>query len=519
MVHLKNKNMKLFSFYFSILYIVFSICAESVSATTIPDSTRIYGIWNIAGSPYVIMGLAIIPADSTLTIEPGVRVEFKSSTIDSAFLFPYLDVGWIKAHGRMIALGSETDSIIFTSLGEGNWGGIHFENISENIHLKYCKIDKCETIKDEMMMPGYEGEVHEGGLTFKNARAVIGNCDLSNNCFGLFAMNSEIILTHSRINHNIIGAQYFKSSGKVSSSLFSDNYECGISSQTSSVVIENNLMEEQLQGIYSYESYDRIIGNVMRNNLWCGIHITDGNPFVFRNIIYGSNSGLRCNGSPKIINNTIINNRYFGIYCDYHAKPILINNIIFGNTNLIRYDAESSAIFTNCLLQGDTLPTGLTDAGGNIFSKDPLLLDPDNEDFSLNAGSPCINAGLSYFEWDGLVLLDLSSDQYIGYAPDIGAIESTVLGINDKFPPRDFKNKISAYPNPSSGNTIRIYHQKAESGNTELVITNSMGSLIHQQIVNSDVSEINISNWPSGIYFAVIYEEGKATGQTKIIVQ
>lgn len=483
--------MKRLSFYFFIVFYVNSMHPESVLADTIPDSTQIYGIWNIEGSPYVIMGLANIPPDSTLTIEPGVRVEFKSSTNDSAFVIQYLDIGWIKANGKMIALGTESDSIIFTSSGEGCWGGIHIEYSSESSHFKYCNIGKCRTINDETI----PGENYVGGLTFKNTQAVIENSDLSHNYIGVFAWNSEIILTQNRINNNITGADYFESSGKVSSSLFSDNYDYGIVSHTSSVNMESNIIEEQLQGIHSYESYDTIIGNVVRNNLWGGIEITRCNPLVFRNVIYGSNSGIRCNGNPRIVNNTVINNNYFGIYCNWHAKPILINDIIYGNGSLINYDADDTVVFANCLLQVNTLPADLIDAGGNIFNEDPLFFDPGNEDFSLSAGSPCINTGLAYFEWDGEVMLNLDPGQYTGIAPDIGAIESTVVSIKEDFSMWQGQNRMIVYPNPSTGGMIRIYYQGAETAKGYIVVLNSMGYPLLKQEIYGAENVINISDY------------------------
>lgn len=507
--------MKRILFYLSVLFIVFSIYPEYVLADTIPDSTQIYGIWNIEGSPYVIMGLATIPVDSILMIEPGVHVEFKSSTNDSSFIIKYLDIGWIKAYGSMIALGTETDTIIFTSLGEGRWGGIHFENVPKSIHLKYCKIGKCKSISDEII----PGEGHVGGLTFENTKAVIENSDLSNNYIGMYARNSEVILIQDRINNNNTGAVYAESSGKISSSLFSDNYECGVQSHTSSVIIENNILEEQLKGIDSYESYDSIIGNLLRNNLWSGIGITRCNPFVFRNVIYGSNSGIRCDGTPRIVNNTIINNNYFGIYCGWQGKPILINDIIYGNGSLINYDADDTVVFANCLLQVNAIPTDLIDAGGNIFNEDPLFFDTGNEDFSLNVGSPCINTGLSYFEWNGEVFLDLDAEQYIGIAPDIGAMESIYVGIKNNFSMRKGQEQIFVYPNPARGETIKLYCKGAETVSVYLHIQNLMGAKIYQQEIHADENTINISDWPIGIYLAVVYKEGKAIGQTKIVVQ
>ncbi|MCF8368144.1 MAG: T9SS type A sorting domain-containing protein [Bacteroidales bacterium] len=507
--------MKRLTIYLTLLISIFSIHPQKGLADTIPDSTQIFGNWNISGSPYVVMGLATIPFDSTLTIESGVRVEFKSSSNDSAFIIQYLDIGWIKANGSLIALGSETDSIVFTSLGEGRWGGIHFENVYDSIQLNYCSIGKCKSISNEQI----PGEAHAGGLTFHYSQAIIENTNLSNNHIGMFAWSSDVFLNQNKITNNSDGVVYFESSGKVSSSLIRNNYNEGISSHTSATIIENNLIEGQLQGIHSYESYDTITGNLVRDNLWGGIEISRCNPLVYKNIVYGSNSGIRCTGSPRIINNTVVNNNYFGIYCGWQARPYLINNIIYGNSSLILYDSDDTVVFANNLLQLDTIPTGLTNAGGNIFNDDPMFADPGNDDFSLDAGSPCINTGIAYFEWEGAVILELEPGQYTGIAPDIGASESTYVGVNNNFSMLQRQNMVLVYPNPAHAETINFYFVGTKTEHAYIVIQNMIGAIIHQQEMQNDRNVLNIRNWTPGIYLAVVCQGGRAIAQTKVIVQ
>jgi hypothetical protein len=59
---------------------------------------------------------------------------------------------------------------------------------------------------------------------------------------------------------------------------------------------------------------------------------------------------------------------------------------------------------------------------GNIDA-DPLFTDSENEDFTLQDDSPCIDAGISYFEYEGEVLVDIPESEYYGLAPDMGAFE------------------------------------------------------------------------------------------------
>ena len=59
--------------------------------------------------------------------------------------------------------------------------------------------------------------------------------------------------------------------------------------------------------------------------------------------------------------------------------------------------------------------------GGNIII-DPLFNDSENNDFTLQEGSPCIDAGISDLNGDGYEdIID-----YYGIAPDMGAYDEKI---------------------------------------------------------------------------------------------
>jgi hypothetical protein len=60
--------------FFIILFLIVSL--SPAFSTDIPPG-EVFGLWNPADSPYHILGDITIPSDSTLTIEPGVWVEFQ----------------------------------------------------------------------------------------------------------------------------------------------------------------------------------------------------------------------------------------------------------------------------------------------------------------------------------------------------------------------------------------------------------------------------------------------------------
>ena len=44
-------------------------------------------------------------------------------------------------------------------------------------------------------------------------------------------------------------------------------------------------------------------------------------------------------------------------------------------------------------------------------------------DFALQENSPCIDAGTDFFVWEADTLVDMTPDEYVGSAPDMGAFE------------------------------------------------------------------------------------------------
>jgi Right handed beta helix region/FlgD Ig-like domain len=91
------------------------------------------GTWDLAGSPYLIQGEINLPANQSLTIEPGVEVIFQGC-------YRFI------VNGRLTAVGTETDSIFFTSENQyTGWKGIRFINTTYNGQssgmLNYCRLE------------------------------------------------------------------------------------------------------------------------------------------------------------------------------------------------------------------------------------------------------------------------------------------------------------------------------------------------------------------------------------------
>jgi len=200
-------------------------------------------------------------------------------------------------------------------------------------------------------------------------------------------------------------------------------------------------------GIGCYDSGATIVGNVIKNNdayIGGGMYIYRGTVSAGSNIISGnmavwgggaclqpweciinfSNNTLVANtatggghvwasANSRISNNIMVNGTgtYGGGICWYRLGPLkqspLAYNNIYGNTGGNYYGIEDQ--------------TGMN---GNI-SKDPLFTNPGNQDYHLQAVSPCINSGDPAFVL-GPNDVDIDGDIRLwGHRVDIGVDEYT----------------------------------------------------------------------------------------------
>jgi len=100
-----------------------AIGASSHAQTVVGGPILDDATWTVSGSPYQVTSLIIIGDDATLTIEPGVAVEFDDDL--------GMDIGSpVFGPGTLIARGTEADPVVIRALADdpapGQWRGIHF---------------------------------------------------------------------------------------------------------------------------------------------------------------------------------------------------------------------------------------------------------------------------------------------------------------------------------------------------------------------------------------------------------
>jgi parallel beta-helix repeat protein len=261
----EDMKAKIFFFWLIFILVETSIYADTPIIGFIAQDTK----WIQAESPYIALGSVVVNEGVTLTVEPGVVVEFESKqrlTID----------------GVLIARGTAENTINFISKQDqkpGAWGGILFENsgigakldgtgnyLSGSI-LQYCIVECAETgveivsasplidhcvisknansgvsisdgdlvIRDSTIADNRTGVGSTGSLS----AFLTGNTITGNKGSGVFIWaNNKILIDNNTIRGNITEGS------KDQGYYYGDAYGGGIYISSSTVVLSNNTIEE-----------------------------------------------------------------------------------------------------------------------------------------------------------------------------------------------------------------------------------------------------------------------------------
>ena len=173
----------------------------------------------------------------------------------------------------------------------------------------------------------------------------------------------------------------------------------------------------------------------------------------------------------------------------------IINSIVWGNLPdqlqlWVAPEYESSVLnVAYSDVQDGELGIGLGDGilhwlEGNM-DDDPVF---GEDGFELDPESQCIDAGIPYFEYDGVVWVDITPDEYSGDNPDMGSFEYqhpvSIDPISDILP--QIFDLHQNYPNPFNPSTTINYDLPA-SGSVTLTIYDLTGRVVNT-LINGDVS-------------------------------
>lgn len=173
--------MKKFCFIIILIFAFFSIAfAIEVGGHLTEDTT-----WSPENNPYLVTSGVYVDAGVTLTILPGTIVKFNSDFYDDlgddGFYFSGGEepiAKFMRVEGRIIAEGTEQDSIIFTRMQDEqyyHWGTIYLPDGAEKSFFKHCVFEYAAVTGFSLF------EQVRAAVAVWNGKALIDNCSFIDN--------------------------------------------------------------------------------------------------------------------------------------------------------------------------------------------------------------------------------------------------------------------------------------------------------------------------------------------------
>ena len=156
------------------------------------------------------------------------------------------------------------------------------------------------------------------------------------------------------------------------------------------------------------------------------------------------------------------------------------------------------------------------------IDNDPFFVDIENADFHLQEGSPCIDAGTALFILDGDTLINLSPEDYVGSAPDMGAFESPYTAEIHKVQgqPNQFALNQN-FPNPFNSVTT-IQYELPKNVLVNITVYNALGQKVTTLVNETKSAGFHWIHWHtssigSGVYCYTI-QAGDFTQTKKCLI-
>jgi len=491
----------------------------------------------------IITGNVLIDSNVTLSILPGTFIH----------IIGYFS---IQSYGAIHAIGSISDSIIFTHLDsfdhadtsttKGGWHGIRFlpRSSTDTSFFKYCRIENGKAIVPGSWIPYWDKPDNRGGniyavdfgsIVIENS--YIGNGRSKAEGGGLFFEDGNYVLIencHFKHNRCYIeggGAAILKVNNLyIRQNLFNYNKVLDVGPD----YITGGGAAIFIRYALGYDAYARIESNRVFNNYSPFSMIGDG--------YYNAD----------VINNIICNNFGHGIYnAHYFNHRVYSNNIIVNNAGMgiggITILSPHVKLYNNIIRENYMYPDNLLEqiyftgdqnpqvnycnvqlgyeGEGNV-DLEPLFVDPTEgagldydglaADWSLLDSSPCVNTGTPDTTGLNLPATDLLGNPRIyGIRVDMGAIENQmVVGL----PQNPLVNaRVQVSPNPFGQSFKVVAPGRDKISSISLFNQNGQQIATETMMPFEQMLVFDLRNQSPGLYLLVTRFADGSTETTKLV--
>jgi hypothetical protein len=452
---------------------------------------NISGIWTITGSPYIIMNNVTVPGGQFLTIMPGVDVRFNGEFS-------------ITVNGGLAAHGAAGDSIRFRKNGSvANWLYIKFSqtSIPDSCLLEYCNMEGGAnavwangarvTVRNSHIKTFTDAALKGSAYFSSYASLTVSNGNIHNNGKGISLDNSSassigtLNLNHCNIyyssgvgillekTHLVMDTCTVYNSG--GSSGHGVNASGGGTISISGGSINNN----PGSGLYFFTMDNTHLQGVeISDNGFDGISTINCDQVTASRVLIHHNhdNGMQLTNTSLNANNlTISSNGTSGFpsvgsgISSAGASVILSSSIVDRNQIYGIYMQTGSGVLTyNDTYQNGTANYFGCSAGDGSIQENPMYVSIPDDDFNLQAGSPCIDTGSQYDPLDP-----------DGTRTDMGALyyfQNAVSPQPNPLTPSKF-HLLAAHPNPFNPTTVVSFDLRI-AGHVKLTAWDTSGRLV-----------------------------------------
>ena len=364
---------------------------EEIGSGTVPNVINGTLTLTKTNSPYYyVQDNVTIASNGVLTVEPGVIIYFAPGK-------------GINVQGKLLLQGTKEEPITLTSYYPSDkWGAISFNNSVGTSELNYVNISNStsgiDTINFFAAVSAYYSTVQLTNVNFEEVK------------FPISSQWSNMVIDSCRFESISNVGDYINCNGgnlTVLNSVFKGNNLPDMDALDlgfiNGAIIQNNIITDftgsNSDGIDLGDASTNITieNNTILNCGDKGVSIGKGSSAVLlRNAIAGCNLGVGIKDSlsyADVLNCTFYSNNV-GVACFEKSQNegggnADVRNCIFADSKVSPYTVDnlSGIIISYSISNTEVLP------GQNNLHEEPLMINPEDADFHIQTGSPCIDKG------------------------------------------------------------------------------------------------------------------------------